>query len=317
MSSDSKDAGPGGAVTADRMVIQSVPGEGAFEPFNKVGGPLQEGVMPLIAMVNGEVFPVGTAFAVHPYGLLMTAAHVLEYAAALPKKHGVSGYGLYALYMREKEGGGPELFGGPLPVDRIWADTAHDVALVWAPVPYNDETKEHLRLRVSRLRPRPLAEGEHLIAVGYHGMNERIPIVDGVVEYAQQTAIATGRVLDSYPYGHGRDRVLAPFPCFHTDARFEPAMSGGPIAGEDGGVAAVVCRGLSEADHSQGYLSLGASIWPAFGIPIEMPDGINGWKATTLYELAKAGLVDVDSSLAGLTVEGRSVTFNPLFRASR
>jgi hypothetical protein len=49
-------------------------------------------------------------------------------------------------------------------------------------------------------------------------------------------------------HASGRDRVLAPFPCFLTNAYFAPGMSGGPIVSRGGRVVGVVSRGF-EREH--------------------------------------------------------------------
>lgn len=276
-------------------------------PFDTVGGPIQECVLPLVTIVADEVYPVGTAFAIHPEGLLMTAAHVLKCAASLARPaQGADGtsylhYELNALYMSAQQSRTPSLFGGPLPVSKLWTSSEHDVAIAFARLPRNIETGEKLRLRVVRLRPRPPKVEDHIAAIGYRAM-EASRIVEGCVTYKQETAISTASVTEVFDIV--RDRCAANFPCFHVDARFDRGMSGGPIFDEDGAVCGVVSRGMFP------NLSLGASLWPALGLKLEI--SVEDQPGTlTLYELARRGMVEVDSSFESvwLTEDGIAIRY--------
>ncbi|MBI4685821.1 MAG: trypsin-like peptidase domain-containing protein [Nitrospirae bacterium] len=294
-----------------REAIQEIPAK-AFVPFNSVGGPLQECIFPLVAIVADAVYPVGSAFAIHPDGLLMTSAHVLEYAESFAelrrRADGTSyrHYELHALYVSAKLATPPFLFGGQMPVDRIWAVKEHDIALALARLPQNVETGQKFRFRIVRLRPCPPKVGDPILAVGYH-MMEASRIVDGKVDYKQETATSTAEVTEVFDVT--RDRCLANFPCFHVNARFDPGMSGGPIFDSQGTVCGVVSRGMSPDEKGE-YLSLGASIWPALGMKLDI--NIDKQAETlTLYELARRRLLDVDKSIESvfLTENGVGIRY--------
>jgi S1-C subfamily serine protease len=287
-------------------IVPGVPGR-AFVPFDTIGGPIQECVLPLVAIVDDVVYPVGTAFAIHPEGILMTAAHVLEYAASfarpIRRADGTTylHYELYALYMSDQQSSPLALFGGPLPVDKVWAAAEHDVAVTLARLPYNAETRQKLRLRTARLRPRPPKVGDHIAAFGYRAM-EASRILERRVTYKQETAISTATVTEVFD--ETRDRGAANFPCFHVDARFDHGMSGGPIFEESGAVCGIVSRGMFPD------LSLGASLWPALGMSIDI--SIDDQPMTiTLYELARRRMLDVDASFesVSLTESGVSIRY--------
>lgn len=274
----------------EKKKFQEVP-EYAFAPFEgELGGPLQEAVFPLVAIVNDILHPVGTAFAIHPEGMLITARHVLEYAASLSKT-----YGLYALYMsaankvdNPEPGEAPPIFGGLFPIEKFWADNLHDVAVCLSNPPVIMKTGKRLQLRCIKLEVTPPRVGEHISAVGYYAMQATS---DGTNLYEQKTAISTATVTEIFHVS--RDKSAANYPCFHTDARFDAGMSGGPIMNENGNACGIVSRGMLPD------LSLGASIWPAFGMQLDA-----GLEKTTLYEMAKKGIIDVSSIDALRSVDG-------------
>ncbi len=273
------------------MILSEIP-EHAFVPFDgELGGPLQEAIFPVVAVVNGMMHPVGTAFAIHPNGLLITAAHVIEHAASF----GNPDYELHVLYVSaarrvnaQKNNEAPPIFGGLLPIVIASTSQAHDIALCSCSPPRNIETGQPLELRVMNLQALPPKVGEHISAIGYHSMTAT-PIKDSIL-YDQKTAISTATVIEKFDLS--RDKSAANYPCFHVDARFDPGMSGGPIMGENGSVCGIVSRGMF---HD---LSLGASIWPAFGLKAHLQS-----ETPTLYELAKRGDINV-FSLDALVVDG-------------
>lgn len=92
------------------------------------------------------------------------------------------------------------------------------------------------------------------------------------------------------------------FPCFQTDARFEPGMSGGPIFRENGSVCGVICSG-GLGGEKDGYISNASLIWPAMATSIEInfKKG-NPLEQITLYELAKRKFISVDDTFKKLKV---------------
>jgi S1-C subfamily serine protease len=283
-----------------KKILQSIDG-GGFEPFKTVGGPIQECVMPLLSKVNDVIRPVGTAFAIHPHGLLLTARHVLEeavsHAEARQRLDGTScqHYELQALYMSSGSSG-TELLGGPLPVLELWGDEHQDVAIVRVDLPRNVVTGEPLRLRTAVLGTRPPKEGNPVVAVGYYKMAAS-SVTAGQLTYQQETAISAGRVTEVFH--ERRDRTLAKYPCFHVDARFDSGMSGGPIFDDRNRVCGIVSRGVTSVDGQ--HTGLGASIWPALALPMQL--NVTGeMETTTLFDLARRKLLRLDEREAELEV---------------
>jgi S1-C subfamily serine protease len=286
-----------------REVLQTIHGH-AFEEFKTVGGPIEECVMPLLAKVDGLLWPVGTAFAIHSAGLMVTARHVVEEAAshAVPR-HGADGssymhYELIALYLSAQLGGGEsELLGGLLPVVEVWSDEQQDVAILRVDLPRNTDTGESLRLRTVRLGVRPPKQGNPVVAYGYYKMAAS-RVVDGDVTYKQSTAISSGRVIDLFH--EKRDSLLATYPSFHVDARFAPGMSGGPIIDDRDRVCGIVSRGVTSEDDV--HTGLGASIWPVLALPIRLNVDGSGLRDTTLLELARRKILPLDEDGATIDV---------------
>lgn len=75
----------------------------------------------------------------------------------------------------------------------------------------------------------------------------------------------TGYVTDVFP--DGRDSAMYPFPCFQVNARFDHAMSGGPVFNETGQLVGIICGSLDSMDDGE-EVSYVATIWPVLRILI-------------------------------------------------
>jgi hypothetical protein len=119
---------------------------------------------------------------------------------------------------------------------------------------------------------------------------------DEMIDYSQQTAYAPGSIVEVYPLR--RDSGMLNFPCFRTNARFEPGMSGGPIFNESGSVCGVICSSMPPNEDDPQWLSYGSLIRPAMATQI----AFSATEHHLLYELAVNGYVATDASLATLSV---------------
>ena len=282
----------------------------SFSSFPAAGGSIGKCVLPLIAMVDDEFFPVGTGFVVNRDGLIVTAAHVLEAAASMAvRRLGDDGsfrdlYGFYALYVSDQINADGTTFGGLIPIDHVWAPTGLDIGFGFLRLPIDTGTGRRLPLLLLPIRPAAVAVGSPIIALGYYQMGSNVSLEDdrSIVEYQQNTAVARGTVLEVHP--EYRDRAYLSFPCFLTDARFDPGMSGGPILTEDGKVCGVVCSGTQFEPSENGFISYGSLIWPMFGCYIEVArDSSSSPERTLMYDLAAQGLILTDETLSHIKVE--------------
>ncbi len=104
--------------------------------------------------------------------------------------------------------------------------------------------------------------------------------------------VTAGYIKNYFPAG--RDRVMAPFPCFESDTPIYGGTSGGPVFDDHGRVFAVNCTGFEGADiayhtHIAGILDLelGNTIIPGETEP----------QTRTVRELAKLGWIAFDPAV--------------------
>jgi len=284
----------------------------SFSPLPEFGHRIQQAVMPIITRVDGEFTPLGTGFVIGADGLIMTAAHVIEEAYSRrvrrinsegnPYDH----YELYALYVtdelnsKDKE----EYFGGAWPIDRVWCTEELDIGLCWL----RSATKgdEPVLFPVMSLSPGLPKPGENILGFGYYGMKAHTAQHDSdnqiVVQYSQETAFTRGQIVEVYPVA--RDSGMLSFPCFHTDARFESGMSGGPIFNEAGNICGVICSAMPPVEDDPRYISYGSLIWPAMGISIEatLHKGAPP-EAVLVYDLVRGNYIATDETIANISID--------------
>lgn len=273
-----------------------------FYPHEEFGDIAQRSIMPIFAMADGDVIPLGTGFTIMPNGLLMTAKHVVEeFLQPNPKRR--DGYGsykessLYALHMTDtRHGPNNELYvGGPWPIVRAHFAPELDIALCWLRGMYKDG--KPYTLPTVRLSPELPAIGSRTLGFGYHKSNAKVTteIVGEkiVVHYSHEVSLTEGFV----------EEILQPqgfrqFPHFRNDARFEPGMSGGPIFKEDGTVCGVICSSLGGCNDDTGYISYVSLIWPALAIEVETTFEDHGkLESISLLELIKRKFISCDESI--------------------
>ena len=222
----------------------------SFALVPNFGHPIQQCVMPLIVMKEGEISPVGTGFMIGADGLMMTAAHVLDEAIkwAVTKNNDdgsiethLEFYGLWI--SAERHGENNDNLGGPMPISRIWKLKELDIGYCWITRPLYQGKPLPLRFPIFRLSPGLPKVGDDIIGFGYYSMaalvDNRFLRDKRVINYKQDTAFTRGKIIEVHPVR--RDKAKLHFPCFHTNARFERGMSGGPILNEKGNVCGVIC----------------------------------------------------------------------------
>lgn len=281
-----------------------------FGPLPEFGRRIQQGIMTLICIADGNIVPVGTGFVIAADGLMMTATHVVEEALkhAPQKVEGKSKLQLpefYALYLTDQTHGENNEFtlGGFLPIQRVWFSEELDIAYCWLTSPLvNDEP---LKYPIFRLSPGLPQVGENVVGFGYHKMKGSLgKVEDGkvVIDYKQDTAFTKGKILDVFPLK--RDSAMLPFPCFHTNARFDHGMSGGPIMNSRGDVCGVVCSSFPQIEDNPEYISYGSLIWPALGTQIEVALSQNTQpEMISVYELIQKGFVATDETITTVKID--------------
>lgn len=284
-----------------------------LQPFNSFGAPLQQCVLPLVAKIDNELFPVGTGFVINADGLFVTAAHVLTEAhSKAVRRQNLNGqyynhYEFYAIYVSDEPL--PEkdaTVGGLLPIDRIWAPNDLDIGFGWLRLPRRVSDNTLLPLYPVRIRPAIPKIGSQITAIGYYQMAGSLENSDtSVIKYAMETAISTGTIEAIYP--EYRDKGMLSFPCFHSNAKFNHGMSGGPIFDEQGNVLGVVCSGLNSSEEACEFISYGSLIYPILGCQIDIAKQPEAQSETTLlYDLALEGHIITDDSLQHIQVISNS-----------
>lgn len=282
-----------------------------FTPLKIFGHRFQQTVLPIFAIAEGNIIPLGTGFIISQDGFMITAKHVIDevFEKRLLRRDGTGriykDVQLYAMYVTNndnKEHPGTTV-GGPWSIDRAWYAPELDIAYCWLKQaeingkPYKFET-------ALRLSPGYPKIGENILGFGYYKSKASFAnkIIRGlrVVDYSQETAFTSGKVTEVFhPY---RDKYLLNFPCFQTTARFDSGMSGGPIFnGTTGGVCGVICDSFGEADDKGEYTSYGSLIWPSLAIQLEaLCEGSSELTKFTAYEAIQRGYFKADDTFKKL-----------------
>ena len=291
------------------------PFEFRFEGFSKYpdfGHPIQQGVLPLAIVTENSYKPLGSGFMITSNGLLMTASHVIKEGI----KHGVIKhkegdnyeyelrfFAVFVTNLPNKKGDKKSVIGGLIPITKSWYSPVTDIGFCMLNSPVING--ERLKFPVVRLSPGVPNVGEHISGLGYYNMKGDLgPEIAGekVATHILDTAATTGEIIEIFP--NRRDNYMLNFPCFQTNARFEPGMSGGPIFSESGGVCGVICSGFSQDELDSDYITHGSLIWPSLGTKVtgrnqetqEVEDYL-------IYDLIKKGFIKCDETISYIKID--------------
>lgn len=281
-----------------------------FQALEEFGGAIQQSIMPIITGNNGKYWPLGTGFMIGADGLMMTATHVLREAylkgtgSHAPAGASTVDMELYALYLtNEQHGPNNEFFAGGLwPIDKIWFSEELDIAFCWL----RSATKNDVPLKfpVVKLSPGLPTTGQNIVGFGYYKMeNETSEYTAEKIElkYSQNTAFTKGIIQELHPLG--RDNCMLKFPVFHTDARFDGGMSGGPIFNESGAVCGVICSSMPPFEDGSKHISYDSLIYPVMGSAIEVAINGNGnAELVPIHKLIEMGYIAVDETYEKIEV---------------
>jgi hypothetical protein len=287
-------------ITSIRNALYSVPNEFSHMPDSAFGCIIQQAVMPLVTKIGDRLLPLGTGFMIGSNGLMMTAKHVIREAQS-DRAHMTSNGAFnefYALFVSNERHEDIDAFvGGLIPISHVWCTNELDVGFCWLQAPIRVKDNVPLTFPCLRLSPGLPVIGEKILGFGYYRMQADSGIsLEQIVDYSQKTAHAPGTIIQVYPLK--RDAGMLNFPCFYTNARFEPGMSGGPIFNEAGSVCGMVCASMPASEDDPRWLSYGSLIWSVMGTEIEF----SATEKTTIYDLAAKGYILTDASLHTLSV---------------
>jgi S1-C subfamily serine protease len=257
----------------------------------------------LVAGTNeSDLIGMGTAFIVAPY-LAFTARHVIDeifqkFEDCLPPlAKGDVHFGLELAHMD------PEIGLLKWTVRKYGYSPSIDIAaLILEPEKPLPTAFTWRRPQLSLLPP---PDGSRLMAFGYPNSRHRVDQA-GVAKIAIDPRVSTGTVLETHL--EYRDRSMLPFPCLHTDARFDPGMSGGPVFDQRGAVFGLVTSNMppsSPDDLHSSYVSL---LWPALGLdlPVEVSPSREPITPYPLKRLVDDGRIDVlEADLVSIESDGK------------
>ena len=295
-------------MSQNHEILYSVSGD--FDPVPEFGARIQQAVMPILGIVDAQLIPYGTGFMVAANGLMMTAKHVIQQAWSqrMRKFNEQDRFydhcELYALYVTSERHADDETkhVGGLWPIDKAWFSQELDVAYCW--LRSATRNSEPIRFPIFRLSPGIPKLGERVIGFGYYKMegSELEGLLGEVLgSYSQMTAHSAGKIVQVFP--EKRDSGMLDFPCFHTDTRFDPGMSGGPVCNESGYVCGVICSSMPKVEDDPRHVSYASLIWPAMGIQVDV--AIDGGKPEKrlVYELVTKGFVGTDDTINNLRID--------------
>jgi len=291
--------------------------------------PLAQGLMPLCAIVNHRLIPVGTAFLISKLGIIATAAHVIHEAVredptihqaiiegTSGKEHSLRHVKLAVLHHRMIDGGITQVNVWPLENVQIALPT--DVAFGFLKF---QQSFPYMSFTLSPAAPRI---GETVFCIGY--CNNRFPdrgiplreIKDGTFDwngaYSHRLHVAEGKVRAIFVQRFSRG--YADGPCLLIDSYLKHGQSGGPVLNSAGNICGI---NLGDASiFTTGQSTLASLIYPALAINLKLTLQIARKFTFNAYQplinLIKSGGITTDGSesMARISVEDDQFRIDPL-----
>ena len=272
------------------------------------GDLLHQGVLPIFAMSNNNLVPLGTGFIISPSGIMMTARHVVEdfvdRKEIRDSNEPIENFGLYVLYASDKKHDYSSDYsncyiGGPIRIIKISTDVNLDIALCQLQAMQKVDTGELLKYPTVKLNFSVPQLGMKVLGVGYSGSQfsqdkyiKKGKYTKRCVDYSCKFVTTGGEIVEVIKsQGHRR------WPHFRSTARFEPGMSGGPVFIENGSVCGVICSSFSNCTDESGYMSYVSELWPALAFKVDvLLEGNMEPQKITLFELIKMNIIGTDDS---------------------
>lgn len=275
--------------------------------------PINQVVMPLIAVRNGsDEYASGSAFLIGR-GWAVTAYHVVEdfverYDGVRPKG-GNTDISFEMLGYLALDGGKRIL---PLKVLRAWRVEPLDIAVLALGVP-QDWPDDHIwKVPAIDLLPPPV--GTPIVGFGFaNGKIEKNgPGDPATLTIAPSTSIGT--VVEIHHRLRNSSRL--PFPCFRTNARFDGGMSGGPVLNnQTGRVCGVICSSLPATTDDEEHVSYASTLWPLLATLVDASaTSVSGATPYPLAKLYENGTLEAEHLAAISIHESPSGTYVPSAR---
>lgn len=259
--------------------------------FNKTGldQVVNEVCLALTAHKNGEYRPSGTAIIIAK-GLAITAKHVLEDFLKYFDDIRVNGTGLslegsFNLLAFNIQANGTK--GIVFNVTKLWISPISDIAILKLSVhKTSTDVKLPRSVTVDFNIPSP---GDRICGFGYP--RPSINAEKNKILWTTDPRTTTGEIIEVFP--QGRDSSMINFPCFRTNARFDPSMSGGPIINKSGCVCGLICSSMPPDEDDGEHVSYVCALWPMVNIEIDVKRSDKSIEGTyPIMELVNNGFID-------------------------
>jgi S1-C subfamily serine protease len=238
---------------------------------------LSTSIVPVCAVKDGQLSGEGTAFCLARFtngeAVFATANHVIREIADRPE---VDAFLLFRRDLINKE---VERSWVQVPIRSIsYATTNSDVALLVVNV-------SEFSLDVTELKWFPITfgrpqEGQYCVGLGYPQAGK------GSVNYDLRAS--RGEIEQIYP-NKLTTAELGNYPSFLTNGLYEPAMSGGPIVDESGGVIGIIAHGMdTEPELVTGF---GSSIGAIGELRVRLHNDTGERQEMTIPQLVEMGVL--------------------------
>lgn len=261
---------------------------------------LSTSIVPVCAVKDGQLSGEGTAFCLarltNGEAVFATANHVIREIADRPE---VDAFLLFRRDLVSKEA---ERSWAQVPIRSIsYATTNSDVALLVVNV-------SEFGLNVAELKWFPITFGrpqigQHCMALGYPqtgkgSINYDLRASRGKIEEIYQSKLTTAE--------------LGNYPSFLTNGLYEPAMSGGPIVDESGGIIGIIAHGMdTEPELVTGF---GSSIGAIGELRVRLHNDTGERQEVTIPQLVEMGVLrQSDRAILRLdrNEDGITLTWDP------
>jgi len=237
--------------------------------FNDTGldSPITEFALAIKAHRDDKYYASGSAIIIGQ-NLAITAQHVIDdffrefegnYISAPPNSE-VAGSFHLQLFQILNNGKSGLIWN----VTRLWACNFSDIAVLRL----SPTTQEALEYKwwLPKIDLIPPRVGERISCFGYR--NPKITKISNKIEWQVDSKTSIGEVTEVHD--QKRDSCRLSFPCFQTNARYDGAMSGGPVFKDTGKLCGIICSNLPPSADGEDHVSYVTSLWPLMGMKIDI-----------------------------------------------
>lgn len=237
--------------------------------FNDTGldSPITEFTLAIKAHKDGHYYASGSAIII-AQNLAITAQHVIDdffrefegkYLDAVPNSE-VAGTFHMQLFQILSNGKSGLIWN----VTRLWSCNFTDIAVLRLSPTTQEALDYKWRLPIIDLIPPKV--GERISCFGYR--KPKVTKTDNHIEWHVDSKTSIGEV--KAVHDQKRDNCRLTFPCFQTNAKYDGAMSGGPVFKDSGKLCGIICSNLPPSADGEEHVSYVTSLWPLMGLKIDI-----------------------------------------------